>query len=48
VAFAREYGIKVIVMGKSQQPWHRRLFRGTILESVQRQSEGIDLMIVDV
>ncbi len=48
VAFAREYGIKVIVMGKSHQPWYRRLFRGTILENLQRQCEGMDLMIVDV
>ena len=35
-------------MGKSRQPWHRRLFRHTILEALQRQSDGIDLMIVDV
>ena len=25
LAFAREYAIKVIVMGKSRQPWYRRL-----------------------
>jgi two-component system sensor histidine kinase KdpD len=47
-AFAQEYGIKVIVMGKSHRPWHRRLLGGSILERLLRESEGTDLMIVDV
>ena len=32
-AFAREYGIKIIIMGKSRRPWHRRLMGGSIFES---------------
>jgi two-component system sensor histidine kinase KdpD len=48
VAFAKEYSIKVIVMGKSNQPWHHRLLHGSILDQVLRQSEGIDVVIVDV
>jgi two-component system sensor histidine kinase KdpD len=47
-AFAQEYGIKVIVMGKSHRPWHRRLFGGSILERLLRESEGMDVMVVDV
>ena len=47
-AFGREYGIKVVVMGKSNQPWYRRLLGGSILERLLRQSEGMDVMIVDV
>ena len=47
-AFGREYGIKVVVMGKSNQPWHRRLLGGSILERLLQQSEGMDVMIVDV
>jgi two-component system sensor histidine kinase KdpD len=47
-AFAQEYGIKVIVMGKSHRPWHRRLFGGSILERLLRESEGTDVMIVDI
>src|SRR4051812_1178711 len=47
-AFAREYGIKVIVMGKTHRPWHRRLLGGSILESLLRQTEGVDVVIVDV
>jgi two-component system sensor histidine kinase KdpD len=48
VAFAREYGIKVIIMGKSHQPWHRRFFGGSILERLLRLADGMDVMIVDV
>lgn len=47
-AFGREYGIKVVVMGKSNQPWYRRLLGGSILERLLQQSEGMDVMIVDV
>ena len=48
LAFAQEYGIKVIVMGKSHRPWHRRLLGGSILERLLRESEDTDVMIVDV
>ena len=48
LAFAREYGIRVVVMGKSHRPWHRRLLGGSILERLLRESDGVDIMIVDV
>ena len=48
LAFAREYDIRVVVMGKSRQPWHRRLLGPSILERILRDSEGLDVMIVDV
>ena len=48
LAFAREYAIKVIVMGKSHRPWHRRLLGGSILERLLRESDGTDVMIVDI
>lgn len=47
-AFAREYGIKIVIMGKSQQPWHQRFIRSSIVERLLRESEGVDVMIVDV
>jgi two-component system sensor histidine kinase KdpD len=47
-AFAREYGIRVIVMGKTRQRWHARLLRGSILDRVLRLTEGVDVLIVDV
>jgi two-component system sensor histidine kinase KdpD len=48
LAFAREYGIKVIVVGKSHRPWLRRLFGGSILDRLVREAEGLDVVIVDV
>jgi two-component system, OmpR family, sensor histidine kinase KdpD len=48
LAFAREYAIKIIVVGKSRQPWYRRLLSGSILDQLERNAEGIDIMIADV
>lgn len=47
-AFAREYGIKAIVMGKSRQPWYRRILGPSILEQLLVALEGIDVLVVDV
>jgi two-component system sensor histidine kinase KdpD len=47
-AFAGEYGIKVIVMGKSRQPWYRRLVGESILDKLLRLTSGIDVVVVDV
>jgi two-component system, OmpR family, sensor histidine kinase KdpD len=48
LAFAREYAIKIIVVGKSLQPWYKRLRHGSILERLARESEGFDILIADV
>jgi two-component system sensor histidine kinase KdpD len=48
LAFAREYAIKIIVVGKSMQPWYKRLRHGSILERLARESEGFDILIADV
>jgi two-component system, OmpR family, sensor histidine kinase KdpD len=48
LAFAREYAIKIIVVGKSLQPWYKRLRYGSILERLARESEGFDILIADV
>ena len=48
LAFAQEYQIKAIVMGKSRQPWYRRLWNGSLIPRLVRESEGIDVVIVDV
>ncbi len=48
LAFAREYAIKIIVVGKSRQPRLRRLFQPSILSQLERNSDGIDIMIADV
>jgi two-component system sensor histidine kinase KdpD len=48
LSFAREYAIKIIVVGKSRQPWYKRLRHGSILDHLERHSEGIDILIADV
>ncbi len=47
-AFAQEYGIKVVVIGKSRQPWYRRLTRSSILERLMKETQGIDIYVIDV
>jgi two-component system, OmpR family, sensor histidine kinase KdpD len=47
-AFAREYAIKVIVLGKSRQPWYRRLLGESILDRTLRLTAGVDVVTVDV
>lgn len=47
-AFAQEYDIRVLVMGKSHQPWHRRLLGPTIVERLVRALGGVDILIADV
>jgi two-component system, OmpR family, sensor histidine kinase KdpD len=48
LAFAREYAIKIIVVGKSRQPWYKRIPYGSILERLERNSEGFDILIAEV
>jgi two-component system, OmpR family, sensor histidine kinase KdpD len=48
LSFAHEYAIKIIVVGKSRQPWYRRLWHGSILEHLERHAEGLDIWIADV
>jgi two-component system sensor histidine kinase KdpD len=48
LAFAREYEIRVIVMGRSHRPWLGRVLGGSILDRLLRDSEGIDVVIADV
>ena len=48
LAFAKEYDIRVVVMGKSRQPWYRRVLAASIIERIVRESAGLDVVIVDV
>ncbi len=44
-AFAREYGITHVVLGRSRQPWNRRLLRRTVLEQLLRDLPGVDILV---
>ena len=47
LAFAGEYAIKIIVVGKSRRPWYKRL-GGSILDRLERHAEGLDILIADI
>ena len=47
-AFAQEYAIKIIVIGKSRQPWYRRLTSTSILDRLMKITKDIDIYIIDV
>lgn len=46
--FAREYAIKVIVIGKSRGRWYHRLWKGSIPQRLMELTERVDILIVDV
>lgn len=47
-AFAQEYAIKIIVMGRSRQPWYRRIARFSVLDRLVQISSHVDIVIIDV
>jgi two-component system sensor histidine kinase KdpD len=44
-AFAREYSITHIVIGRTNQPWYRRWFRRTVLEQLLQELPDIDVLV---
>jgi two-component system sensor histidine kinase KdpD len=46
-AFAREYGITHVVVGRSQRAWYRRLFGPSVLDHLVRALPGVDVVVVD-
>lgn len=46
-AFAREYGITHVVVGRSLRPWYKRLFRSSVLDRLLRVVPGVDVVVVD-
>jgi two-component system sensor histidine kinase KdpD len=45
-AFAAEYGITHIVMGRSNRPWYRRWFGQSVLEGLLQAIPGADVIVV--
>lgn len=45
-AFAKEYGITHIVMGRTRRPWYRRLFGQSILDRLMYAVEDVDIIVV--
>ena len=47
-AFVAEYDIRVVVMGRTRRPWHRRLLGGSLPGRLLRGLDGVDILIADV
>jgi two-component system sensor histidine kinase KdpD len=47
-AFAEEYRITHVVMGRSQRPWYQRWFGRTALDRLLQTVPGVDVTLVDV
>lgn len=45
--FVKEYGITHIVLGRSQRPWYRQVFRRSPLERLLEAIPGVDVLVVD-
>jgi len=44
-AFAREYGITHVVVGRSQRPWYRRLFGQSVLDRLLQLLPDVDVLV---
>lgn len=45
VAFAREYGITHVVLGRTRQRWYRRLLERTVLDQVLHELPNVDVLV---
>jgi two-component system sensor histidine kinase KdpD len=45
-AFAGEYGITHIVVGRSGRPWYRRLFGQSVLDRLLQRIPDVDVLVV--
>ncbi|GEJ55470.1 universal stress protein [Anaeromyxobacter diazotrophicus] len=46
IDFARAHRVSDVIVGRTNLPWWRRLGRGTVLERLVREGEGLDLHVV--
>jgi two-component system, OmpR family, sensor histidine kinase KdpD len=46
-AFAREYGITHILIGRTLRPWYRRWFGQSLIDQLQQAVRGVDITVVD-
>jgi two-component system sensor histidine kinase KdpD len=44
--FAKEYGITHIMLGRSHQPWYRRLFKQSVIDRLQQIVDGVDMTVL--
>jgi two-component system sensor histidine kinase KdpD len=45
-AFAREYSITHIVIGRTRQPWYRRWLERTVLNRLLQELPNVDVLVI--
>jgi len=45
-AFAREYGVTHVLVGRTQQPWYERLFRPSVLDRLLQTIPDVDVLVM--
>ncbi|MFI5231634.1 MAG: sensor protein KdpD [Gemmatimonadales bacterium] len=48
IQFAREKGISLVVLGQTDRSWWKRLRRGSVMERIIENGDGLDVMVVAV
>jgi two-component system sensor histidine kinase KdpD len=46
-AFVKEYHITMIVVGRTQQPWYRRLFGQSVFDKLLHAVRGVDVLVAE-
>jgi two-component system sensor histidine kinase KdpD len=44
-AFAKEYGITHVVLGRTRRPWYRRWFGQSVLDRLLQALPGVDVVV---
>jgi two-component system sensor histidine kinase KdpD len=47
-AFAKEYSISHIVIGRTRRPWYRRLFGRSVLERLLQAAPDVDVLVAGI
>jgi two-component system sensor histidine kinase KdpD len=47
-AFAREYGITHIVIGRTRRPWYRRWFGRSVLDQLLHELPNVDVLVAGI
>jgi two-component system sensor histidine kinase KdpD len=45
-AFVKEYGITHVLLGRTQQPWYRQLYRRSVLDRLLHAIPDVDVLVV--
>ena len=48
LAFAREKGVTLLIVGQSRLSWWQRMTRGSVIDRLVNNHDGIDVLVVSL